>query len=187
MKSIIRKQIVVFGIMVVFFVATLIGIWYGSTVMTAKQESVAAAKERLASYERNKRTFAEESVVLKKIEERIVAREADIITEATVPQLLSSLETLAQNSSVDFAITAVQTPVEKDEQKSLIIDFSGKGTYGQLMEFATTVMAQQYQVMYTNFSLRAVRTTTFVQGAPRVSVPENAEWQLLATVKILSF
>lgn len=191
MKSILHKQTTYLIIAVLFFCASVFGALWFLHNMQQKSARVVAVKEQVASYQENKKIFAEESKQLKSLSDHTKELEAKTITPATTPDLLSSLEKLAQSNYVDFAITSVQTPEANTEAAKLIIDFSAKGALAALDGFLAALEHQQYQIRINHFSLH--RDMTLVpDGLPvvkgkGVQVPRSAKWELVVSMQIMSY
>lgn len=165
--------------LVIAITATLLTIgalWLLTRIVEQRTQRVISAKEQLASYDENKKIFAEESKLLAVIGERETVLEQYRIRPETTPELLSQLEDLARTNGVEFSIVAVQTPGEGDKQK-LLIDIAANGTRGALDAFLKSLSHQTYQVRFTKASLFANKDTAATTGT----------WGVLASLEILSY
>ena len=184
MHALIKKHVVYLIIASLVLVASVLGLWRFGVSMHVRIEKVIVAKSALVSYEENKKIYAEESAALARIGARAARLETYRITTQTTPQLLSSLEDLARQYGLEFAITAVQTPGTTGSQK-LVVDFSAKSTAPAIDAFLVALSQQTYQVKFNTFSLFAE-----VPPAPdptRPVVSRVPGWELLASIEILSF
>lgn len=180
MEAIYKKHVIHFVIAVVFTGLALFGLWRFGASMRAKELRAQEIKEHLASYEQNKKVYAQESVELKNISERISKLERHRITVDTVPQLLSSLEAMAQEHEIAFDIATVKLPKNAEDAQTLVIDFSASGSYANVASYLQKLLSQSYEVRFTRFSLfRSNRVGE--TGLP------DAKWELLASIEILSF
>lgn len=137
------------------------------------QAVVIAADERIASYEQNKKIFADEFVAVGELGNRIKKLEGYTITPATTPNLLSSLEDLARAHHIDFRITSVQNP-GKQKTERLTMDFSASGDSAALTAFVDDLSHQTYLMKFNKFSLVSDGTPT-------------GTWNVVASIQIMSF
>lgn len=144
--------------------------------MEYKKQQVIDIKERLASYEQNKKIFQDETKRLGRAGERVAMLEAARVTTENLPTLLSSLETLALNRSVTFAITQVETPLVETGPQKLTISFSAQGSLVNLQAFLSDINHQVYQVRFTSFSLYLDKEA---KGGPA--------WDVLGGFEVISF
>jgi hypothetical protein len=137
---------------------------------------VIEARDRLASFEQNKRQLSEENEKLIAIKDRINALETHVVTEDTTPTVLSSIESMAKGEGIDFTLTAVvATSARGDAPAKLHIDFSAEGSFAGIQRFIDRLQAQTYEVQIDRLSLYTV------------SDRKSQGWQLLAGIDILSF
>lgn len=191
MHTLIKKHIVFLSIALLACIICVGGMWRFATIMHAKKAKVITAKQALASYEENKKIFADESLALASIGDRATRLEQYRVTSDTTPELLSKLEDLAKQYKVDFAITTVQAV---DDSKKLLIDFSSKGSTGSVDAFLAALSRQTYEVRFTKFSLFAdnstpppvVPTQPGITPAAPVVIP-GSTWEVLASIEIVSF
>ncbi len=186
MKSIIRKHIVTVVVVSIAFLGMAFSIWRFEHLMKDKQDRVISVKEQLASYNENKIIFAEESLALAKITERVDALDKYRIRASTTPELLSSLEDLALKNNVKFSITTADNNVKG----KLIIGFSASGSRTAIDSFLDQLSHQTYQIKFTKISIFAdtIQSPESL-GTPEIKtpVPKIQEWQVLANIEILSF
>lgn len=163
-------------ILVLVLMATIASVYalvrFVSYIRTT-QQSVIEADDRVASYEQNKKIFADEFVAVGELGNRIKKLEGYTITPATTPTLLSSLEDLARARRIDFRITSVQNP-GKQKTERLTIDFSASGDSAAITAFVDDLSHQTYLVKFNKFSLVSDGTP---QGA----------WNALGSIQIMSF
>lgn len=143
------------------------------TYLRSAQLSVVTAEDRIASYDKNKKIFADEFVAVGELTTRIKTLESLTITPATTPTLLSSIEDLARTHHIDFSITSVQNP-GKQKTERLIIDFSAAGDSAAIMAFVDDLSHQRYLVKFAKFSLIS-------DGTPK------GGWNALGSMQIMSF
>jgi len=169
----LKRHILVLATLTVAMVASVYGL--RTFVQYLKQEVrvVTATYDRIASYEQNKKIFADERAAIDDLTKRISALEEYTITPATTPVLLSSLEELAVVHGVDFSITSVQNP-GKQKSERLVIDFSSSGTQDAVNAFLEDILRQTYQLKFTKLSLFANPGTT-------------NEWNVLGSIQVMSF
>lgn len=168
----LKHHIVVLFCMIVLAAGTMTALHFFIRYLHQQEHALLVAHTRIASYDQNKKIFADESAALVALAERITRVEAYTVTPATTPALLSSLEALAQTHGVEFTINSVQTGKQKTER--LVIDFSGSGNMKNLDVFLQDLSRQTYQVKFTKLSLFADRTVA-------------GQWSVLASIQIMSF
>ncbi len=195
MNTIFKKHIVSLIALIVIAGVVLFGIIFFFSSMNTKVARVLEIKERIASYQKNKKEFADEVVKLKSFEERMATLESKVITSSNVPTLLSTFEKLAENNVTSFEITSVQTPVV-DEKKKLLIDFNIKGSYSQIQSLLDKMQHQAFQVNFLKLSLFSdqvgqialVEEGTVSENKIKLpATPRDKPWQATATIEILSF
>lgn len=195
MNTILKKHILSLIVIIILGVVLLSGIAFLSFSMKVKMAQVIDTKERIASYQKNKKAFNEEVNKLKSLEERLVDLESKIITKENVPTLLSNLEILAQKNGTTFEITSVQTPIENDKVK-LLIEFNTKGSYNQIQSFLDQLQHQSFELKITKlflFSEQGESLSETTSGKLSVNkskasvVPKEKGWQGVTTIEILSF
>lgn len=176
MESLYRKksiQLIVCTI-ILFGLVGALGLFAQS--MERKKQKVIDIKERLASYEQNKKIFQQETKRLERVGERTWALEAKRITSENLPALLSSIESLAAAQGVTFAITQVETPVVDVGPQKLTIAFSAQGSFANLQALLHAMTHQVYQVTFTTFSLYS-----------DPSAKSGAGFDMLGTIEVISF
>ncbi|HWC57571.1 MAG TPA: hypothetical protein VG621_01280 [Candidatus Paceibacterota bacterium] len=157
-------------------------------LVKSRMGKVLAADTQLASYQANKEIFAQEATSLAAIKQKVETLAGYEITSDTIPQLLSSMEALAQRDAIDFSITTVQTPGNGSKQQ-LLIDFSAKGTQKNLDAFLGDLTHQSYQIAFTKLSLFAESDTSFGTGAAgnTSTLPPPGGWDVLASIRVMSY
>ncbi len=153
------------------------GFFFLFDLMREREARVHEVKQTLASYEQNKKIFAQENQKLQNLNARIALLESKRITEATVPNLLSSFEAMAQKRGLSISITSVQTPLI-DGEKRLYVDFSSSGDFQSISAFVDDILSEAYQV---HFKKLALYQETTVEGSTA------APWQMLASLEVISF
>ncbi len=183
MKSLLRTHYISAAASVLLLLGSLLALYFFSTTMRVKEMRVIEARDRLASFEQNKRVFTEEAKEFEVLRARIEGLEGEVLTTESVPQLLSSVEAMAAARRADFKLILVEERGEKEgAAKHLHIDFSAKGSFADLELLVKDLRSQPYQVRFSNFSLLLEAPEALpgiVSGAPK--------WQLTAGIDITSF
>lgn len=187
----VKQQIVLVLVALGVFLVAFVAFAYAGKFVDTRKQRVLTAKRQLVSYEENKKIFAEESIALKGLADRVDALEAKRVTSATTPELLSALEALAREMGVQFAITTVQAPDQLNKVSTLTITFSAQGSANALDMFMDALMHQEYAVRVTKLSLFADTTAdaTITTGANKASTTKTKplSWSMLAAIDIVSF
>ncbi len=189
MPALIKKHIVLLLISVLVLAACVLGMWRFETLMRLKKEKVLTAKQELATYDANKKIFAEESQALAVIGQRVAALETYRVTTDTTPELFSAIENLAQKNGVVFAITTVRT-LGAQKKETLTIDFSATGTIAQVDMFLQQLSRQPYQIVFKKFSLyrtTAGQSLLRPEGVVGPALPAVPLWEVLASIEVVSF
>lgn len=194
MDKILKKHITTLIASMILCVVFIFGIVFLFHSMAGKTTKVLEIKERIASYQKNKKAFNDEVEKIKILEKRLVDLEAQVINTEKVPSLLSGFETLAQKNNTLLEITSVQTPTEDDKTK-LRIEFSVKGSYSQIQSFLNELQHQSFQIKINKLSLdleqaEQVPETTGTLSIDKTKAPivvKDKQWQGVATIEILSF
>lgn len=178
MKKILRTHYSIVLISLLFAVGCAAAAIFFFQSIQKEKHRVIDARDRLASFEINKRTFIEEAKELEGIQHRITALEQNVMTEESIPRLLSSLEAMAEKYRIEFTITSVEQegPNKTSPNQLLHIDFSATGSFANIEQFVSSVQMQPYQVRFSNFSLYASDT----------AAADGQSWQLLAGIDIVS-
>jgi Tfp pilus assembly protein PilO len=199
MDKILKKHIVALIAGIIISSALVIVALFFYKSFNKKILKVGEVKERIASYKNNKKAFTEEVDRLKTLDNRLKFLENNIITEANTPNLLSNLETIAQNSGIVFEITSVQTLV-KDSVNKLFIEINTKGSFEETQSFLEQLQHQPFQVKINTIYLSEEQGGEV--GLPssdikpinldksKVVVPTTIrpkQWRSVATIEILSF
>lgn len=195
MNTILKKHIISLILLIVVAGMILIGIVFLFSSMKTKIIRVLETKERISSYQKNKKEFADEVLKLKSFEERIVSLESKVVGSADVPTLLSTFENLAQDNVAGFEIVSVQTPVV-DEKMKLLVDFNVKGSYSQIQAFFNKIQHQSFQVHFLELAIFSDQVGQVAEVENVISpdnktklpvLPKEKSWQAAATIEILSF
>lgn len=195
MSTILKKHILLLIVCLVACVAALTCIVIFLTTMNGKTSRVLEIKERLASYQKNKKAFEDEAKELRVLQNRLSALEGHVVTANSIPVFLSTLETLATKNNIGFEITSVQTPIE-NEKTVLLIEATTKGSYSQINSFFDQLEHQAFQVKIKRlylFSAESETNTAEVSGTlsgPKIPKPATVKeqgWQGVATIEVLSF
>lgn len=195
MKSILKKHILVLAISIIGCVIAIIGIGILFATTNSKTTRVSEIKERLASYQKNKKAFEDEAKELRVLQERLSILEKHVVTSDSLPVLLSSLEGLASKNGIGFEITSVQTPIENEKPK-LLIEATAKGSYLGLRTFFAQLEHQPFQVKLKRLYLFSEQAeTTSIETAGTLSGPKTTKpviskevgWQGVVTIEVLSF
>lgn len=157
-----------------------------SAGIETRQARVVEARDRLASYEINKKILDDESVELHRIKERVEVLQRHIVTTGTIPELLSHIETVAKAQEMSIAITSVQNG------KTLTVDFSGEGTMPHVEAFLDTLLAQPYQIRFIRFGLYrsgdvTLSTAEFSEPKKQPRQQPSNTWKLSARIEIMSY
>lgn len=191
MKHLLRFHILGTIAAVLVLVTALIALVVFGRAMEARKVRVLEVRDRLASFDQNKRIFSDEAKQFEIIKSRITALEGNIVTEESIPVLLSSLETLAKEEGVDFEITLVDTAVPEATSgrtdQTLRIDFSASGGFANIQALTKKMQSQYYQVLFSQFSL--FMTSSGQAQTRRATAPDAkaGQWQLLGRIDVLSF
>ena len=195
MNTILKKHIFSLVFTLLCLGAALFGVFFLFNHIQRGTDRVTEIKERIASYQSNKRAFEAEAIKLSGLEKRLNTLEGFIVTGDSIPETLSVFEKVAATRGVGIEITSVQTPVEGEKTK-LVIEFNLKGAYNQIALFLSDIVHQKFQVTISKLYLfsaegeQAPATTGTLQvGKPKtpVAVPKEKSWQAVVTAQILSF
>ncbi len=195
MNKALRKQYIKL-ILIVIFCILVLGLGFRVVYQINKTKlSVKETKERLASYQINKKAFNEETEQISSLEKRVSVLEGFVINNSSVPELLSKLESLAQEQNIKFEITSVQT-IPVDGTAKLMIEFKTEGTYQVVTAFFDKLQHQKFQTKFKSmyiFSEEGSLTEPETSGTISVSksktpaLPKELKWQGVATLEIVSF
>jgi Tfp pilus assembly protein PilO len=195
MSNILKNNIIKLIIYIALAVALFVGVSVVFSSMKIKMSKVYEIKEKLASYQKNKKAFEDEVKEIRDLEERVKTLESFKISSENIPSLLSTLEKLANKHSISFEITSVQTPIENEKTK-LLIETTSKGSFVQIQNFFEELQHQNFQVRLAKvflFSEKGVSSspevtgTLSVKGAKTPTVSKELKWQGVATIEIQSF
>jgi Tfp pilus assembly protein PilO len=179
MKSVVRAHIIAAILSGVMLVVTVVALFIFVKKIHAQEKRVLDARDRLASYEQNKRRLSEEKAELDVIRDRTAKLEQYVVTEDSAPTFLSSVETIAKNNGVDFTLTAAAaTTATPKIPAKLHIDFSADGSFTNIQRFLSELFSQPYELRMTRLSLYLIDSA---------NVPANGTWQLLAGIDVISF
>lgn len=194
MNSIFRKHIISLIISLLFCGAALVGIFWLLSRIQSETVRVGEIKERIASYQSNKRAFEAEAIKLTALEERLKGLEGYVVRSESLPQTLSIFEKVAASRGATAEITSVQTPVEGEKPK-LVVEFNLRGSYNQIALFLSDIVHQTFGVTITKLYLFSAEGETAPAtvgvvpiGKPKTPpVQKEKSWQAVVTAEILSF
>ncbi len=190
MKQILKKHIIIFIIALTCFFAVVIGFVFLFKKFNQMFNQVNSSKERLVSFEENKKIFSEESKDLDNIKNKTDSLEKYIITQATVPNLLSSFESLAKNNNLDFSISSVVAPDINYPESKFSIGFMAKGKEEDIAKFLFLLEHQTYQINFVQFLLKHnISLEKVVGNEKKFEVVTNQEnpTELTASIQIISY
>ncbi len=195
MNNIFKKHIVGLVVLIILALVILVGIIFFFSSTNDKVVRVLDIKERISSYEKNKKEFSDEVDQLKIFEQKLSVLESYVVTGGSVPGLLSTFESLAQKNNIVFEIASVQTPTENDKIK-LLVEFNiSSGSFLQIQSFLNELQHQTFQINIIKLSIISDPTPEVVEvsstegtTAPKTPVvAKEKNWQAVATIEILSF
>lgn len=194
MNNILKKHIISLVASVVFCLAAIIGTTLFFRYIKSKIAEVTGAKELVATYRNNEKAFSEEAAQVKTLELRLNDIESNIVTNKTLPNLLSNFENLAKNSKIGFEIISVQTPNINGREK-MLIDFRASGSYANIQKFLNQIQHQAVQINLSKLQIFAERNqnvstsfnATLEPDALQTSNNKENQWQVTATIEVLSF
>ncbi len=193
MKKIFIKHIISIFITVVFCLASVLVFVFLISNIKSKTNKVLALKERLVSYQINKKSFNEEVYKIKGLEDRINVIQQNIIKEELVPELLSNLESLAQQKNTSFEITSVQN-IKNEDLRKIVLEAKITSTYQGLITFLGLLEHQSFLTNIKNIYLftdqitinDSEELTTQALGEKSKQVQKEPNWQAVVTIEILS-
>lgn len=180
MKPFLRQHYIILIVTALTAIVVGIGFFFLFNLMRKREARVREVRQTLATYEQNKKIFAEEHKKIQDINARIAALETQRITEASIPTLLSSFEAMAQEHGVSVSITSVQTPLIEGETQ-LYIDLASAGNFRGVSTFIDALLSQPYQIRFAKLSI--YQDT----GQSAASEVLDAQWQMLASLEVISF
>lgn len=191
MKNILRKHTIVtiiLSLVVCVFVFALLSL---ARFIEQRSARVLEIKERIATYEINKKSFSEEAQQVKSLQSRLETLRSFIVTPATLPSVLSRLEALSASQQLEFEITGVTTPIE-NEQTKLKIDFTVIGTFDQTTTFLETMLKQSFAASFARLEMVALQKTEALAAkdakkATARTEPREQQFRVFGTLEILSF
>lgn len=185
MKSIFRKHLF-FGIFLfIVLIILAAGVFFFIRLIQRQSVKVHQLKEDIATYEVNKRSFSEEAQQIKELQGRLQILQGYVVSAATLPSLLSTLESRAVEEGVTFQITGVVTPTEQD-QKKLRIDFSLSGSLANVRAFLDLLLSQPFAAAFTRLEFAADPQIVPLDQLEQTSAREES-WRVIGTLEILSF
>ena len=171
MKALLKKQYITLALCAIVCAGVVAGFFFLLSSMKEKELRVYEVKQTLASYRQNKKIFAQENERVQELATRMTVLETKHITEATVPTLLSSFESMAESRRVMLSITSIQTPLIEGE-KVLYVEISATGGFAEITALVEDMLSQAYQVRFVKLS---------------VYKDAGVEWQMLASLEVVSF
>jgi type II secretory pathway pseudopilin PulG len=176
MKSLLRKHYIALLVTAIIVGVALAGFVLLFFLMKKREIRVHEVKQTLATYEQNKKTFSKEIEKMNILNNKLQLLESKKITEASTPNLLSQIETMAASKGVEVSITSVETP-DIDGKKKMFVDLSAAGTFAGIKDFTDMMLSQEYKISFSSFSL-------YKKNAESA---EDVHWELLATFEVISF
>ena len=195
MESIIKNQYIK------LIVATIVCIACGALFsvllirMKTRFDSTNLLRERLVSYQINKKAFNEEAVQMHLLQKRLDSLTRNVISKNSVPDLLSKLEALADASHVKFEITNVQTVLKNDIPR-LIVGGAAEGAYSEIEAFFDLLQHQSFQIQFQDLSVYSETIETAVSESPNAppfnkpkapNTTKETKWHGVATIEVISF
>lgn len=193
MKSILKKHIITTVLLSMLIVALGIGALLGGRMFARHTQEVLKARQKIATYEVHKKSFQEEAAQVKDIQTRVNALKQSVVTKESLPSFLSSLESLARASEVQFDITGVETPVV-DDVAHLEVEVTIDGTFAQATAFLSTLLHQPYTIAINRLDIVSGAAATARDVAPTAPgvkkaapVVKEPVFRTFATLEVKSF
>ena len=195
MNTILKKHYITIGVSTVLCLIVLGTLGVVFSQMKTRTSETNSLKEKLVSYQVNRKAFNDESAQVASLQSRLVLLEKNIIHSSSVPELLSRLEALAATNRTEFEITSVQNIVEGEVPK-LLIEYTSRGSYEQVASLFENLQHQEFQVRFRKlyvFSEQGSKSSPEVSGTLPGQKPKTApaskeiKWQGVATIEITSF
>lgn len=136
---------------------------------------VSDAEVRLAHYANNRGAWNQAKTQFIADTAAVQGFEQLIITEDTVPNFLSTLESIANAAHIAFTITSVGSDTKP---VALTVAYSATGTYAALQTFLRDIQALPQQVSFVTVSLAEDATDIKTHAT---------SWRLDATMRVLSY
>ncbi|MFZ4500529.1 MAG: hypothetical protein ACOYMZ_03515 [Minisyncoccia bacterium] len=171
MKQYLKKHYSILALTAIVCVLVCAGFFFLLSSMKEKEVRVYEVKQMLATYRQNKKIFAQENEKMRELSMRMAALETKHITEATVPTLLSSFESMAERRGVSLSIASIQTPLIEGE-KVLYVEVSASGGFAELTSLVEDMLSQAYQLRFVKLSLYE---------------DTSGQWQMFASLEVVSF
>lgn len=146
-------------------------------------------KEKIVSYEVNKKAFKDEVSKLSSLQEKIYLLEEKIIKDSTIPNFLEKVENLAKENSTNFDIMSMQSVVE-NETKLLALNFKSSGSYEDIMNLILLLQKQDFQIKIEKITMiyrGPVEEEVSTLTKPLKSVEKAVLWEAEVFIKVLSF
>lgn len=192
MKKIFIKHLV--SILILTSSCLVLIIFFGFTLSGIKEKTAKALelKEKLVSYQINKKAFNEEVQKINNLESRVVDLQKNIIKEETVPELLSNLEALAGQNNISFEITGVQN-IKSESGNKLSLETKTVGSYREIINFLNLLRKQTFLINIKNIYLFSdqvvISDTQDIKpgiGEKTTQTIKEPKWQGVVTIEILS-
>ena len=193
MKKAFTKHLIAIFISVALCLAIIVVFTLTLSSINKKTTKVLELKEKLVSYQINKKAFNEEAQKINNLESRINTLEKNIIKEESVPELLSSLESLAGQNNISFEITSVQN-INSETGNKLVLETKSVAPYKDIMKFLELLRKQSFLTNIKNIYMFSEQTSSVEAQDPRlpaiskktVQPPIEPRWQGVVTIEILS-
>lgn len=178
MKTLYKKTISTYiGALVLFFALLTIVLFLFKRVQMRIVE-VRVVNEKIASIEKYEGIYLQELEKIKNLEERLAFLDREIITESTLPLVLSNIEQLAKQSSVVAEITSAKVVTTKEKSSYGSIDIKAEGSFDNLTRFMKKIEQSRNEAVLQTFTL-----TGNVEKDQQLA----NQWDLSATIDILSY
>lgn len=186
MKQIFRKHFISILVSIVLCVSVFLVFTYIFSKIRKDITNVLDSKEKLLSYQINKKAFNDEVLKIKGLEERLSVLEKNIIKKDSIPNLLSSIESLADQKGVVFEITSVDDMIEDKQKFSINTRVSGQ--YEKIINFFNSLENQSFlsKVSSISLSLDSSGGESSLSDTTNKLVVKEPKWQGTATIEILS-
>ncbi|HRH24985.1 MAG TPA: hypothetical protein PLQ20_01430 [Candidatus Paceibacterota bacterium] len=193
MKKAFSKHLIAIFISVALCLAIIVAFTIILSNINKKTAKVLDLKEKLVSYQINKKAFNEEAQKIKNLESRINNLEKNIIKEESVPELLSSLESLAGQNNISFEITSVQN-ISSETGNKLVLETKSVAPYKDIMKFLELLRKQSFLTNIKTVYLFSEQASSVESQDPRLPavnkktaiIPKEPRWQGVVTIEILS-
>lgn len=181
MEHIYKKTLITYLLTILLLIGVIAGVLLVFQKIQLRIEAVRNVKERIASMEKYESIYIQEQQKFEAITNSLDTLRQEIVTERTIPLVLSNIELLAQESSIEAEIASAQIISPKGKPAYVSIDVKAKGSLEQLQQFMKKVEQSKSESSIEKFSL-----TQSVQGSED-AVPQSNIWELSVTIFVLSY